>query len=370
MQKIVHKLPLAAVIVSASLLAACGGGGGGSTSGTTSSDSSVPTAAEVVITEANKNQVAAATVDSVTSGGTNVLGMTAFGVEINSTTQAADTSMANVIAQIRKIKLTPSSNNLPVGVEVNNETQNCYSSGTMTVSGRITNEDDLFATAGDYANITFNNCNHGNGSTFNGSLSLTVNSSAPSQRVATIQMTNYSMNNEATGSSPAQSFSTPNLAMNVTLNGGQINYDYGTYFEAAQTTTSITGQFTFISSGVTRTLAANQLVEVFRDGSLALDGTYRQQGYDNRYTINGLMRYSKNGVSLGAGTYTTLTPFDTINYGNYPSTGQATFKGATGTLRVTAQSDATNVLIELDANDDGIYESTNSMTWTDLLASF
>lgn len=155
------------------------------------------------------------------------------------------------------------------------------------------------------------------------------------------------------------------LDLVVTQTGG---YDQYQWFNAAETTSTTTGDISYTFSGITRKLVTNQLKEVIRDGYYATNGTNQYQGFDRRYTINGLMNYTKNGIGIGSGNYTTTIPFETNSY-TYPSSGQAIIAGKTGKLRLTALSDGTNVTVELDANDDGTYESSKTMTWAQLVAS-
>jgi hypothetical protein len=137
----------------------------------------------------------------------------------------------------------------------------------------------------------------------------------------------------------------------------------------AETTQKSSGTFSYKLNGSARSRNLYNFTEVIRNGSYSLSGSFSNQGYKTRYSANGLAEFSKGNASVGAGTVTTLTTFETANGKTYPQSGQATIKGQKGTLRITAQSDATNVFIELDANDDGAYESTQTMTWAHLLAS-
>jgi hypothetical protein len=62
----------------------------------------------------------------------------------------------------------------------------------------------------------------------------------------------------------------------------------------------------------------------------------------------------------------TVTPFVRSASANYPTSGQATVTGDAGSsARVTAQN-ATQVLVELDADANGVYESSVVKNWSEL----
>jgi hypothetical protein len=271
-------------------------------------------------------------------------------------------TIVDVIDAIAKVKLPTGLQDTPVGVS-GTQTANCPSGGTVTVSGTINENAGVYDTAGNNASITFNNCVYGttgNTSTYNGTISVAVTSANSTQRVFSLGMRNF---NFSSGKNSAVS---SYLDLVVTQTGG---YDQYKWFNAAETNSTMTGNISYTSNGVNRSISANQLRETIRNGNYAANGSYQQQGYQTRYSINGLMNYAKNGTGIGAGNYTTTTPFQTNSYGAYPSSGQVIFEGKSGKIRVTAQSDATNVLVELDANGDNIYESSKTMTWAQLVAS-
>ena len=73
-------------------------------------------------------------------------------------------------------------------------------------------------------------------------------------------------------------------------------------------------------------------------------------------------------VPGGAVTLTTLSPIVQLDADAYPSSGVLKAKGAHGTLLLTVLS-ATSLWEQLDADDDGTYESTTTVAWSSLFPS-
>jgi hypothetical protein len=84
--------------------------------------------------------------------------------------------------------------------------------------------------------------------------------------------------------------------------------------------------------------------------TLRFEGTVTSSGLDNRSI-----------------TLSTSTPFVVTGGTTYPSSGLAVVAGSGGgTVRITAVS-ATDVKFELDANGDGVFESTTTKKWSEVL---
>lgn len=340
-----------ALIVISSVLTLSGCGGGSSGSSEASSTSNIPTAADLIITTDNATQTAATAADLQTNSGTT---SSPLGADIYSTDNVAP-SLFDVAKLTLNLAQTQTIN-IPTAASVENQTVSCSISGTMTISGQVTDQYDFMATTGDYISISASNCDTGSG-TLNGDFSLRVISSSLASRIVKFDYQNLSL------ISGANQLAFPSLTSTFTFDGG---YAGGSSFIVAKTTVQTTGSYTLTANGVSRTRAANQVTEVLRDGDYALDGTSQSQGYDKQYSINGLMSNSRLN---GAVNYTTVIAFTFDAYASYPKEGQLIIAGESGKVRLTAQPDATNVFIELDANDDGIYESTQTLTWSELLAN-
>lgn len=85
-------------------------------------------------------------------------------------------------------------------------------------------------------------------------------------------------------------------------------------------------------------------------------------------TLTTSLGVTLNASSLGSGSIglTTEVPFVTVTPSIYPASGQLLIKGANGSqVRVTAK-DNTTVLIDLDANGDGVFETRETRAWTQM----
>lgn len=351
-------------LFAAVLLSGCGGGGGSSSGG---SAANTPTAASVVINESNKIQVAAVNVDALnaqSSGNASALSFLPLGVEVTSSQQThAETAFTpmlilDIINSSGILSKLNKESNIPVGVT---QTESCPGGGSATLDTNLdlnnTNINNVFR-SGMYLTLTGSNCRiseSGYSMFINGSVNIQVGSANTSS--ANITMT---MNNATVSIDGLSVYGNGNVSGTIK---GSIPYTI------AESTQTWNGNFSTTINGVTRERKLNNFIEIIRNGSYSLTGSYSNQGYKTRYSANGLAEFSKGNVSVGAGTVKTLTTFETANGKTYPKSGQAIIKGQKGTLRITAQPDATNVFIELDANDDGAYESTQTMTWAQLLES-
>lgn len=82
-------------------------------------------------------------------------------------------------------------------------------------------------------------------------------------------------------------------------------------------------------------------------------------------TLSGML--GSSALDNKAVTLSTLVPMVSVGEDEYPSSGQILATGAANSrMRLTAQ-DAATVLIELDANGDGAYETMMTKPWSELM---
>jgi len=191
---------------------------------------------------------------------------------------------------------------------------------------------------GDY---TFNNCEIETGLFLNGLINRDAST------VATFDVQNSFTD-----------FSSDDGAEKITLNG--------TYYSSAVfSSTEITGAFS--TNGGILNIAIVSVPYTDTVELVNVDTTYTNDlnnsvlKYDFSYTVNSVFFAG----SVSARTTTTIEHY--YNLDEYPRAGVAVMTGLNGgSVRVTALGDGSPtglVRVEIDANGDGIYESSTDMTW-------
>lgn len=339
MKNTTQKFLLSSVVISTMALTACGGGGG-------SGSANVPTAAQVVITEDNSEEVASEVVSAV-QGAEGVSEITTD-LPIGSQIQSSGIKLPQVpeiISQsLKSVDLQNlSSLNLPVGVSVN-ETVPC-DSGNLSISGNVSSDYDL--SSGDSLNVRANSCNQ-DGSTINGNISIDVLSYSDSYSKMNVSYSNFSMS--------YSDYYDGNVSVQIpSLNGSAEIWGDMYYGDIDQMNVLTTGQYSaqYGSESVSASMYN------FRTEMEVVNGSDEHIAYD------GLIQTTVNGQSLGAMDIETLQPLVFTYYGDYPESGQLKVYGAQGQLRLTANGDAT-LQVETDANEDGVYEAVQDLNWEDL----
>lgn len=325
-------------ILMAGLLAACGGGGGGD-------DASPAPTSGVSITTANVEVVSAEVVNSVDAvegagGGSAII----TGVSITATSDGfsyRDFVLAQLdnFAVVRQQQLSSG----VVGVVIPAETVACSGGGAITISGNVAAPNlDTFS-AGDTLSAVFDNCSE-SGSLISGRFDMTINAAfdgtPPFNLDVSVTMTGFSV------SDPDVNFSSDGDMRLVLTEDGAGN------FEAAISGNSLTVS----ESGDTFTLSSYNYVLTGNDSS----GDY---SIDIAGTID-------STIVGGSVTFVTVQPFtgnDFIGTGD-PTQGVLlmTSNFDSSQSRLTAQPDGINVMIEVDADGDGVFESTVMTTWDNL----
>lgn len=333
------KLASSAILLTVGFISACGGGGG------SAGGSAAPVSAATL--NASNQTVASQDVTSTGFGMFNI-SQTALGAA----TASASTLYAVAFAQADRLPtfLADAQANAVAAGVVQSASYACGTSGSYIVT---VNDADNSGTisAGDSFSATFVNCNEGSGP-MNGSLSYRVNTLSGS-------------------------YGNVSSSVGITMTYGNLNLVSGAY------TAAINGSIT-VSGSKTGTNAFTQSIST---SSLAVSATYGSQtrsvaltNYsasetrvaDNTYTY--LSSYSAAGTltSTGFGATQSVsfsTPSALVRRGtdSYPYTGVWRITGANNSaLRLTALSNST-VQRELDANGDGIYESSSTVAWNTLL---
>jgi len=330
------KSSLSTVIAASALalLSACGGGGG---------DSAPAPSQKVAITSANQNNVVRAGVNgalavSLTQGNFGSTPAAAAAARTRALDIVLQRALASVQAQRKGIA---SASVRPAATS--GDVTNCGISGTLASTFDDKDGNGVIS-KGDVLTATFAQCKESASLAINGVLSITVTSNpTDTQLAASANFQNIVVTFEQLASTISGT-----LAIGVvdnattstsTLSAGAGGLNVSLVSSTWNESVSYASGFVIATSEVTATQV----------DSLSLSGTLTAQSL---------------GGTLSIATTLPLTqgPSD-----EYPSAGQVVISGASGSaVRVTAISD-TQVSVELDANGDGTYESSQTVAWGTLV---
>ena len=334
------KMSIAIVsILMAGLLAACGGGGGGG------DDAAPPPASGVSITTENAEVVSAEvtnSIDAVEGASSGSAIITGVSITANSDGFSYRDFVLSQLDQFAVVRQQQLSSGV-VGVVIPAETVPCSDGGSITISGEVADPNlDTFS-AGDTLSAIFDNCSE-EGILISGSFELTINvafdGTPPFNLDVSIRMTGFSVTD------PDINFSSDGDMRLVLTEDGIGNF--GATFSG--------NSLTINEGGETVTLSTYNYVLTGNDSS-------------GGYTVD-IAGTIDSTILGGSVTFTTVQPFT----GNdFNGTGDSTqgvllmtsnFDGSQA--RLTAQPDGVNVMIEVDADGDGVFEETVMTTWDDL----
>lgn len=326
------------LLVPAFALVACGGGGGGGDStgtGSTGGGSGI-TAQGVVITSSNGSAVAAEALEVSTN--TDAADGSTFvtGVQLPGSGGVQPMLLASAARSL--IVKAPASPTLATGAAV---TQACTGGGTLTMDSTASGS---VPTAGDSFSITASSCTEAD-MVMNGSITITVVSGSYDPASPTypksITMRMVGNNFTVTGGGETMSF-TGDVTMALTENSA-------TSASVTMTSSSLTSM-----AGSHSVLLVNYSVSVTESSG------------GEELTVSASVQTSGLGATPVSYTITTVTPI------RVSSTGQIT----AGSIKVTGSGSALLLTVtgtdtfslQLDTNGDGGYESTSSVTRSQLQA--
>lgn len=318
------------------LLAACGGGGG-------SSDDSSPTMAPAAITAANLEGVARQTLVAANFL-TDATGLVT-GAQV---APGARTLFAFTRHQLDRVPgLFGSRTSVATGVTTTDRID-CAGGGSISVQATDSNGNGN-VDAGDSVMLTASNCVE-DGATISGTIGMRFTAVSGNLNTdvynATVTVTLENLR-ATTGAGNASGSGAFTLAITST-NATTVTVDM------TVPSLSVTGSFGGVADTVT--------LQSFRlTSSTSLSAGRLRTSITTSGTVG--------STTLAGGTVTlaTVQPLVQFDTDPYPSSGQVTATGAAGSqMRLTVQS-TTNVLLELDANGDGTYESNVVKTWASLV---
>jgi hypothetical protein len=327
------------------VLVACGGGGGGFSGG------DPVTGAAVAITADNAEAVTGVVVGSVeaveglSEGGTAPL----LGVAVQ--TNGAGFNYADFVLQrmdgfslVRERVL----NSGIAGVVIPAETIPCSdlfgpdASGSVTISGEVQDPNLDTISIGDSLLMSFNNCTDGFGTLLNGSFDFSIASlsgdplllTPPFSVTVAVEVNNFTV------VEGGQTFGGDGDMQLTIAENSDATYELGV-------------------SGVSLSSSENGTVVTLSDYAYVITGN--NVTFEYQLSIDGTLDSTEIGGSV---TFETLETFVGIGEGN-PNTGILRVTGANNsTCQLTAQPDAVNAEILVDADADGTFETTIMTTWS------
>ena len=322
------------------ILSACGGGG--------DDRGDPPGPAGLSITTANKDAVTRSTVSSglavsniqtATSAAGNGQQPTSVAARAHSLAALMRRTLA---AGVKSRMSIQSASAHPASLA---DTAACSVSGSLTVTFDDRDSSGLLST-GDVLSVQFNDCRDSATSLYNGK--------------AVITLTTVPSASQITASADFQNVSSVQGASTSAINGSLVLAETDTDTESTTSltvgTTALT--ITLASPGYSDAVTLSAGARITVDQQFAAART--AQSYDGTLQAQ--------SIPGGAVTLTTVSPIVQLDADAYPSSGVLKVKGAHGTLLLTVLS-ATTVQEQLDADDDGTYESTTTVAWSTLIPS-
>ena len=309
-------------------LGACGGGGG----------DDGPSGPTIDVTATNRDVIAHATVAGMVA--LNPLAMAPIGVG-----SSASTGLTTAWPTQLNARLASASSQREAPQAVYGPTEvPCDISGYMTVTYDDRDPPDL--SVGDSITAVFHACVDVAGETMNGTETMRFTQGSESSFSAQITMTDYSYSS---------------AKHSVTFNGRAV-------LDAAQQSASLFTTRATADGPITVALSLAHLA--YADTVTLLDGFVVDDTLDTSIgrtlsTGGGLLQSAKAG---GIVEMTTMAEAPIAKYAvdAYPRAGTVQVKGMNSTLQMTVLS-TSNVRLDLDADGNGSFESTETVPWDWLL---
>ena len=227
-------------------------------------------------------------------------------------------------------------------------TEQCSGGGSVNFSVNDRNGNQILD-SGDTFTMVATNCNF-DGDAVSGQVSVTVNT-------LTGDLSTYGY---------AVNFDMAFAGLSVATAAGRDTVSGNLRLQASSSSVySNTETLSSASLALTSVYGGTSYSRLLTGYSTTLGTTPTQTGYLQTSTSSGTLT-STNFASQSV-AFSTLTPFARTDAQAYPAVGQLQLVGADGSkARVTAQS-SSQVLIELDADGNAVYETSSTKAWSELL---
>jgi len=158
------------------------------------------------------------------------------------------------------------------------------------------------------------------------------------------------------------------LTMDIEITDFQVTTDSDVILSNGDTTSTLN---TLEAPYVEASVSGNSITADSNAGSETLSAYSSAQTFDGRvapapYTMSASGTLDSTQIG-GVVDYSTPVTFEGVDTG-YPTAGILLVEGADSAARLIAQANGVDVVIEIDANGDGTFESTINTTWEALAA--
>ena len=332
------------ILVAAStlaLLSACGGSSDGSSAQPVGPEGlSITSTNQAAVTQATiAGSLSVSSVETATNSG----GEGAQPTAAKASAHALTTIVRRALAASQQRRAAIESAGAVHPLAVSTDTEACGVSGTLTTTFNDVDGNGQIS-AGDILTIQFNQCRDSATSLFNGSAVITMATVPTAEQI--------------TGTANFQNLSAVEGGLTSTVDGTLA-------ISETDSDTSSDVALTVGGNGLSTTMASagyNDVVTLDSGFRVTVDEVFAAQR--SQLTYDGVLQ--AQSLPGGAVTLTTKSPFVLNDGDDFPSAGVLQVKGMHGTLLITVLN-ATTVQVQLDANDDGVNESTTSTPWTSLV---
>lgn len=310
-------------------LSACGGGGGGG---------GVSTPDPVAVNDTNQDELTSAAmvgIDVGVVGGS--LGLTADGA---SSPLAVGPALRRALLAGTK-KASAGRKSIAASIEL--PAEDCALSGAVTVSIDDRDNDGQLS-VGDVLGVSFDNCSDVAGEVIDGSMSAA-----------------YTQLELTTTTRIGASISVDDLTV---IDGDErASLDGGFQFTVTDNATVSTMRMVVPDS-----LRMQASTSTYSDTVTLFDGYTVESQYEivSGRTTSAATGWLASAAAGGAVQVETLEDIVAFDSEDYPRSGRIELVGATGALQATVLS-TSEVQIDLDADDDGSFEESKTVPWTELL---
>lgn len=323
------------------VLVACGGGGGGGGDGSGGGS----TAAAVVITSSNSQAVAAEALAAASNTDAGSGASFVTGVQVSGGSTGSNAALLGLAAR-KLVAMVPSGSALATGVATS-QTMACASGGSLTMTANMSGGSTIVA--GDSMQITANGCTEsldGASAVMNGSITFT-----------------YLAAYDPASTAYPKTLSVRLVTQNFSISSGAETEVFNGDVTMTLTETSATSFTMAITSNSLSTTLGGHSVTLI-NYSVNADET----SSGTVITMSATVETSNSRLGSAPVSYqvTTVTPITVSSTGVVTSGSVKVTGNGSGLLLTVASADT--FTLQVDSNGDGIYESTSTVTRSQLQA--